>query len=178
VIVPAKLSTARLTMRKFQPSDAKDIFGRWGCDMEVTRYVSWKTVEKVEETEDFLRMCEKDWNSGTAFNFMIELNGHSGPIGAFALRPSGCKVEMGYALSREFWGKGIISEATEAMIELCFQSPEIFRVWAYCDYENLGSMKVMEKVGMQREGLLHSWAIHPNISKVARDCWVYSITRK
>jgi RimJ/RimL family protein N-acetyltransferase len=52
--------------------------------------------------------------------------------------------------------------------------PEIHRVWAVCDVDNLASARVMEKSGMEREGRLRRWAVHPNLSGGPRDFWCYS----
>jgi [ribosomal protein S5]-alanine N-acetyltransferase len=49
----------------------------------------------------------------------------------------------------------------------------VFRIGAVCDVENIGSARVMEKAGLEREGLLRRWLIHPNISDDPRDCFSY-----
>ena len=46
-----------------------------------------------------------------------------------------------------------------------------------CDVENKASARVLEKVGMQREGTLRRYIVHPNISPEPRDCFVYSKVR-
>jgi hypothetical protein len=53
----------------------------------------------------------------------------------------------------------------------------IFRVWALCDVDNLASARVMEKVGMQREGILRRWILHPNLSDEPRDVYCYSVVK-
>jgi len=55
--------------------------------------------------------------------------------------------------------------------------PEIYRVWAVCDVANTALVRVLEKVGMDREGILRRWIIHPNVSDEPRDCFVYSKIR-
>ena len=45
------------------------------------------------------------------------------------------------------------------------------------DEENFASARVLEKAGMQREGILRRWSLHPNISSVPRDCWSFAIVR-
>jgi ribosomal-protein-alanine N-acetyltransferase len=63
------------------------------------------------------------------------------------------------------------------LIAWCFEQPEIYRVWAVCDTENLASARVMEKAGMQREGRLRREIIHPNITEVPRDVYIYSLVK-
>jgi len=52
--------------------------------------------------------------------------------------------------------------------------PAMYRVWAVCDVDNTASARVMEKIGMMREGLMRRGVLHPNISSEPRDCWVYA----
>jgi len=70
-----------------------------------------------------------------------------------------------------------IEGCLRGVIEWAWQQPEIHRFWAVCDVENRGSWRVMEKAGMQREGILRGWIRHPNVSDCPRDCYVYSIIR-
>jgi len=50
-------------------------------------------------------------------------------------------------------------------------------VQAFCDVDNLGSARVMENAGMQREGLLRRYVLHPNISDVPRDVYLYAVVK-
>jgi RimJ/RimL family protein N-acetyltransferase len=68
-------------------------------------------------------------------------------------------------------------EVIQCLIDWALEQPEIYRVWAVCDVENLASARVLEKVGMRREGLLHRWSVHPNVSTEPRDSFCYSITK-
>jgi [ribosomal protein S5]-alanine N-acetyltransferase len=47
-------------------------------------------------------------------------------------------------------------------------------VWAVCDVDNTASARVMEKIGMLREGLMRRDVLHLNLSSEPRDCWVYA----
>ena len=50
----------------------------------------------------------------------------------------------------------------------------IQRIWATCDVENLASARVLEKLGLVREGLLRRLTVRPNISELPRDAWMFS----
>jgi ribosomal-protein-alanine N-acetyltransferase len=58
-----------------------------------------------------------------------------------------------------------------------FSEPSVFRVGAVCDIDNQRSARLLEKAGFEREGVLRSWAVHPNISATPRDCYFYSKIR-
>ena len=70
-----------------------------------------------------------------------------------------------------------MTEAVRGVIAWALAQPEIYRVAAVCDVENIASARVMEKAGMVREGLLQKYMIHPNISDVPRDCYMYAVVK-
>ncbi len=84
---------------------------------------------------------------------------------------------MGYSLARAQWGCGYATEALRAVAAWVLQQPEIFRLWAVCDIENVASARVLEQVGMQREGVLRKWIRHPNRDAVPRDCLCYALVK-
>ena len=60
---------------------------------------------------------------------------------------------------------------------MALNQPEIYRVWGWCHCENHSSVLVMEKAGMQREGLLRRYSVLPNIGPEPGDTFVYAKTR-
>jgi len=68
-----------------------------------------------------------------------------------------------------------MSEAVAGLVDWAFGQPEIHRVWAVCDVDNVPSARLLASVGMQLEGRLRRWLIHPNISDSPRDCYCYAI---
>jgi ribosomal-protein-alanine N-acetyltransferase len=61
---------------------------------------------------------------------------------------------MGWGIARELWGRGLTTEAARAVVEWTFAHPRIQRVYASADGRNVGSRRVMEKVGMRLEATL------------------------
>ena len=80
-------------------------------------------------------------------------------------------------LARPFWRRGLMTEALAEVARWAMGQPEIWRIGAVCDTENLASARVMEKSGMIREGVLQRWMLHPNVSLEPRDCFSYALTR-
>jgi [ribosomal protein S5]-alanine N-acetyltransferase len=68
--------------------------------------------------------------------------------------PEHARAELGYVLSREHWGKGLMPEAVRAVIRFGFGRMELNRIQARCVAENTASARVMEKAGMTYEGTL------------------------
>jgi len=89
----------------------------------------------------------------------------------------GHTLHVGYLIARAHWNQGYASEAVRSLIAWATSVPTMWRVWAVCDVENVASARVLEKVGMQREGLLRRFVTHPNASDAPRDCYAYSMVR-
>jgi ribosomal-protein-alanine N-acetyltransferase len=85
------------------------------------------------------------------------------------------RAEIGYALSRRYWGEGYMSEAVNAVIEFGFREMLLNRIMARCEVNNIASARVMEKVGMQLEGILRQ---HLFVKGRYWDLKIYSILRE
>ena len=174
---PEQIETERLILRRPRMDDAPVIFAAYAQDPEVTRYMTWRPHKNMEETYRIVELMLKLWEEGNAYSYAITLKDSDSVIGMIAMHPDGFKVGLGYVLARSYWGKGYVSEAARAVTNLLLEQRDIYRVFAICDVENLASARVMEKAGMVREGLLRKYIIHPNISNVPRDSYIYAIVK-
>jgi [ribosomal protein S5]-alanine N-acetyltransferase len=171
------IETARLILRPPTMDDAPAVFAGYAQDPLVTRYLTWRPHPAIETTRAFLRRCIVAWQDGSAFPWGIIRKDDQQLIGMIEIRIKGHSVDLGYGLARHAWGNGYMPEAVGAIMDWAWEQPQIYRVWAVCDVENPASARVLEKVGMQREGLLRRWIIHPSISDEARDCYCYARTK-
>jgi ribosomal-protein-alanine N-acetyltransferase len=89
--------------------------------------------------------------------------------------PEHARAELGYVLSREHRGKGLMPEAVRAVIRFGFGRMELNRIQARCVAENTASARVMEKVGMTYEGTLRE---SEYIKGAFWDIKIYSILRR
>ncbi|HEY2920366.1 MAG TPA: GNAT family N-acetyltransferase [Candidatus Binatia bacterium] len=174
---PITLKTERLRLRKVKLADAEAIFRQYAQDPEVTKYVSWRAHKDIEETREFVRMCLLAWDVGNAFHWVIERLEDKQVMGMMSARAGGEKWELGYVLARFHWERGYMTEAVKGIIAWAMRQKDIYRIWAVCDVDNLASARVMEKAGMQREGVLRRWSVHPNISAEPRNSYCYAITK-
>ena len=174
------LRTERLLLRLPRLSDAEAIFKTYAADKDVTRYLTWTPHQSSDDTRDFLRFKIAEIKTGVTLNWVILRAGDGtlmGNIEARILKP--WMIEIGYVLGRDYWGEGYMTETLAAVITNLFQKRhKIERVQAFCDCENPGSARVMEKCGMQQEGFLRRFGIHPNVSDKPRDVYLYSIIRE
>jgi [ribosomal protein S5]-alanine N-acetyltransferase len=171
---PEELSTARLRLRKLRLTDAPAIYGNWATDPEVTRFLTWPPHSSQRDTEAFLVTALAGWMNGDEFTWGLIDRATDELIGTIAVVRDGHRLEMGYALARASWGQGLMAEAVIALRDWVAEQPGTFRLWAYCDVDNVGSARVLEKAGFEREGVLRRWARHPNASNEPRDALAYS----
>lgn len=169
--VPKDFHTPRLHLRIPETSDAAAIFEEYAQDLEVVRFLVWGPHSSVADTRAFLVECREKWKRRTEYAWVLVESGR--PIGMISARRNGTIVELGYVLAKRYWGQGLMTEAAGTVQNWWLAQKGIRRVQAYCDMGNTASARVMEKIGMYRESLLHRHAIHPNISAEPRDCYRY-----
>ena len=175
---PFKLETDRLLLRHPLEGDAASIFERYAQDAEVTRFLIWKPHHTVAETQEFIERCQRVWSDGTGFPWVIVRKSDHLLLGMIELRPESHKAEFGYVLARDAWGNGYMTEAIKTVVGWALAQPQIWRVWAYCHVQNGASARVLEKAGLEREGILKRWSIHPSFGAEPQDCYCYAIVRK
>ncbi len=186
--LPSELDTARLRLRIPRADDAEAAFAAWTSDPEVTRYLTWRPHASADDTRAFLELVRSNWEQGRGHRGWIitthdeEIVGMIGvtleaqPAHHGVFEPP--RAPVGYAVGRAFWGRGIATEAASRVVGAIFESvPSVHRVWSVCDVENLASARVLEKVGMNLEGILARWVMHPNRSPEPRDCRCYARLR-
>lgn len=114
-----KIYTERLVLRPFRNGDAEAIYKNWSSDCRVSKYCRWHPHKNIKETEAFLKTCVD-----AEYSWAITLKGSDEPIGSIDLvgtNPDGVP-EIGYVLSYEYWGRGIMTEAVKAVINKLFLS--------------------------------------------------------
>jgi RimJ/RimL family protein N-acetyltransferase len=174
---PEIFDTSRLELRPPTLKDAQEIFESYAQDKIVTRYLQWEPHNSIEKTKKFLKRCITVWQAGTAFPWVITLKEKGTIVGMLELRIDGHRADIGYVLDRGHWDQGYASEAAQLVVDWTIAQPDIYRVWAVCDVDNHASARVLEKIGMQREGILRRWMFHPNADKKPRDCYSYSLVK-
>ena len=174
---PETLETIRLLMRMPVLADVDTIFRKYAQDKEVTKFLIWRPHENINVTREFILRCIQCWENETAFPWVIVRKNDSELVGMIELRIDKYAANLGYVIAREYWGNGYATEATKTVVEWAMLQESIYRIWATCDIENLASERVLEKAGMQREGILRRFIVHPNISNKPRDSYCYSVVK-
>jgi len=154
------------------------MFVGWTQDAEVTRYLTWRPHKAIAEAESFIAQSIDAWSGDERAVYAITAREQDVPIGVIEARfESAFAASVGYVLQRGEWNRGYTTEACRGLVGRLFALPEIWRVWAYCDIENGASARVLERSGMQHEGILRRSVLHPNRSDTPRDVHIYSRVR-
>jgi RimJ/RimL family protein N-acetyltransferase len=148
-----ELRTKRLLLRPFTLADVDDVL-RYASDKEWRRYLlAAPDVYTREDAERFVSQAvQTSWETRPVF--AIEHGGSV--IGGINLRIKGDhkRAELGYSIAREHWGQGMTVEAARAVVDWAFGAYGLLKVFAKADSRNVQSIRVMEKLGMTREGQL------------------------
>ncbi len=175
---PEKITTDRLSLRKPMMEDAAPIFQLYAQDQKVTKYLTWKPHQSITDTKTFLGRCLDNWKKGISFPWTIVRKKDKQLIGMLEIvGVDHTGIHLGYVLARPYWGNGYMTEALREIIDWALKQKDIYRVWAICDVENFASTRVMEKAGMQKEGILRRWVKTPYFGDKPRDCYCYSIVK-
>jgi RimJ/RimL family protein N-acetyltransferase len=180
MLLPETIDTPRLRLRKPVIEDASGVYEAYGADPEVTRFLAWTPHQSLKDALYAMLSRLACWEAGTEFSWTITPQNEPGTImGMISAVPDRkqWRCSLGYVLAKRHWNNGVMTEAVRAVIDMLFQQPGIYRVWAVVDEENFASARVLEKAGMEREGILHRWSLHPNVSAVPRDCWCFAVVR-
>ncbi len=101
------LETERLILRKFDIPDAQDVF-EYAKHPEVTKYMTWETHRSVEDSKGYIHWALERYEKDEAGEWGVELKETGRIIGAMGFvqldLPNFCGA-IGYALSKEYWGK-------------------------------------------------------------------------
>lgn len=171
------LETDRLILRKIRKSDAEDFF-RYASDEEVARHVLWHAHRSIADTKRQIRIYRKQYRHGDPSSFAIiekKSKRMIGTIGYMWIDTVDCSAEIGYSLCREYWNRGLMTEALKEIIRFSFSILMLNRLEAQHGTDNPASGKVMEKCGMTKEGILRQRVI--NKGRLT-DIALYSILRE
>ncbi len=150
-----ELETERLILRPLRMSDARDMYA-YARDEEVSRHVLWSAHTSISQTRAFLRASIRQYRREPG-SFAITLKGSGkmiGTVGFMWVNGEHRSAEVGYSLGKEYWNRGIMTEALRAVIAYGFDTLRLNRIEAQHEISNPASGRVMAHVGMQYEGIL------------------------
>jgi RimJ/RimL family protein N-acetyltransferase len=153
-----EIQTARLLLRPWQPDDLSE-FIRLLTDPEVTRYIVVHTPFSPEDVGELHARTLEQWerNGFGPWAAIDKATGcWVGHIGLDELPdwPGPHKIEVGWELHREFWGRGLATEGGRAGVRYGFEVVGLERIISATMATNAASRRVMEKCGLSFQGEL------------------------
>ncbi|XP_022761077.1 uncharacterized protein LOC111307335 [Durio zibethinus] len=161
---------SNLSLRLLDLSDIDD-FMVWATDEKVVHFCSWEPFVNKEDGLNYIKntVLPHPWFRAICLD--------NRPIGAISVTANSgndkCRGELGYVLASNYWGKGIATRAVKMVAKTIFvERPHLERLEALVDVENVGSQRVLEKAGFQREGVLRKYII---LKGRSRDMVIFSL---
>ncbi|MBB4826062.1 ribosomal-protein-alanine N-acetyltransferase [Sporosarcina luteola] len=151
-----EIQTERLVLRKMKLSDSDCLFDIWS-DPEVTKFMNINSFADKKQAIDMIEFLDKLSLDNKAIRYsIIELESNSiiGTCGYNSVDFSNAKAEIGYDLSKSYWGKGYATEAVRSLLDYAFNTLKFNRIEAKVQPENKSSIKVLQKLNFTFEGTM------------------------
>jgi RimJ/RimL family protein N-acetyltransferase len=170
---PVTLTTGRLVLRTVGPEHTDAVHAA-AQDPDIQRWTTIPSPYLPEHAHSFTHeLVPQGWANGSMLTFGLFLPEGEELVGMLGLTMHSLSVtEIGFWGTREYRGKGYVTEATVAACHWAFTRLPVDRVEWRAEVGNLASRAVAERAGFVVEGVLRSAIVHGG---VRRDCWVGSL---
>lgn len=150
------IKTDRLILRSFVEEDLQR-FSEYRSDPAIAQFQSWNTPYSLEQAKYLFTELGKTepGTPGVWYQIAVERKDHPGIIGdcGFEIkRYDQQQAEIGFSFSQQFQKQGYATEAIRGLLDYLFSTFNLHRVLAICDVENQASVRLLERLGMRREG--------------------------
>lgn len=164
---------SKISLRPLELSDLDDLMV-WTTDEKVATFCSWDPYTNKEDGIKFIQSVP------TKFLWCRAICLDDRAIGCVSLSSDAehnksrkIAAELGYVLGSKYWGKGVATLVVKQVVKVAFtELPHLERIEALVDVLNVGSQRVLEKAGFQREGLLRKYII---VKGKTRDMFMFSV---
>ncbi len=155
-MLPQTLETPRLRLAATVPAHADGLWSAIEASLpELCEFMAWAPSASAANTVTFAERMQQRWNEATDWAFTIflaeQIAGHISLMGYEALADL---AEVGYWLRSDLCGRGLMTEAAGAVVDFAFDHVGCHRLELRAAESNPGSIRVAEKLGFVREGLL------------------------
>ncbi len=148
--------TEHLILRELRLDDAQDQF-EYAQEDEIAGFGMWLPQKTLQENIDDLQGALDAYAKGIALDWAVEHRADHKMIGRIQMgsyNVRDARADLGYAYNRLYWGRGYATEAARAILQFGFETLNLHRVGATVLPDNIGSIRVLGKLGFQREGVL------------------------
>lgn len=176
------LRANRVLLRWLTAEDVPALFGIFS-DPTVMRYWSSPPLEDEAAAAELLEEIHRFFREKTLFQWGVALedgakaNGSTviGTCTLLQMDTENRRAELGFALGRAYWGHGYMTEALHRLLDFAFGDLDLRRLEADVDPRNDGSLRMMERLGFEREGYLRErWVVGGEV----QDSVLYGLLRR
>ena len=149
------LRTARLVLRELLPTDSPALF-RLRSDGRVMEHIGRPRATVEQDASDLIARITTDRHANEGITWAMTLHDNDmliGTIGFYRLKLEHHTAEVGYMMDPDHWGKGLMSEALQAVVECGFEQFCFHRIEAITDPANAASRALLLKNGFALEGI-------------------------
>jgi ribosomal-protein-alanine N-acetyltransferase len=142
------LTTERLTLRQLLINDEQEIFAL-RSDNEINKYLNRQVSTTIDDARNFINKVIENINKNNSLYWAITLSDRNlliGTICLFGFSDENNQCEIGYELSTNFQGQGIMKEAVQKVIDYAFNTIQVKKIEAFLHRDNQRSIKLLEKV--------------------------------
>jgi [ribosomal protein S5]-alanine N-acetyltransferase len=153
------IETERLVLRQVTKNDAEDLL-KYLSDQTVMKYYGLEPFKSIDDAVEEILWYQSILEESTGIRWGITLKGQErviGSCGFLNLAAQHYRSEIGFELSKDYWGQGIASEALEVVIKFGFEHLNLQRIQALIEPPNISSQKLVERKGFIKEGLLRNY---------------------
>jgi len=150
-----EINTKRLDLREIKNDDADSIY-KILSNPEVIKHDSFELFTNIKQAEDLIKWFNEQYKQKAAIFWGICLKGENEVIGfcKSKIEIPNVRADFGYDLKCEYWNMGIMTEAVSSIIDFTFNTIDVNRIEATVTTENYASIRVLEKLGFIKEGIL------------------------
>lgn len=152
------IPTARLRLRPFRTEDAPEVTALAGDPAIAATTMRLPHPYSFEDASRFIEDIRKGWDAGTSAVFaVVQCDGDvlTGTVG-LEITPAHRHAELGYWVGKPYWNRGFATEAAAALVGFGFDALDLNRIHAHHMTRNPASGRVLERIGMAREGVLRA----------------------
>ena len=171
------LAAGPFALRMIRPDDDAELFAIFG-NHEVMRYWSRPALADLQAARDLAREIQHGFDSRNLFQWGLVRPDDDRVIGTGTLSNldvQNRRAEMGYALARSEWGRGVMSQVLPVLVRFGFETLDLHRIEADVDPRNPASIRLLERLGFQKEGCRReSYIVNDEI----QDAVLYGLLRQ
>ena len=173
-----QLETERFVLRQLRLADAEALFAILS-DEQVTEFYDDEPFAEISQAREQIEAWNSGYDARRCIRWGISRKEHDllvGTCGYYGFHTWHGRASLGYELARPCWRQGMMTEALEAVIGFGFGQVGLNRIQAVVMPGNVGSERLLEKLGFQREGVLREYENWGDKGRV--DVTMFSLLRR